>query len=315
MKETLRRTVLLGLAGLAALALPALAASRLEKTFNLQPGGRFRLETGMGRVRVTGKPGSGAHLVVDARGRDLNDLLTFRFDESPGSVTVVARSRHHLFFFNTASVEFDVEVPAETAIDIDTSGGSITAEGLRSPAKLETSGGSISVRDLTADLGAHTSGGSIHLRDLRGKSRVETSGGGIDAVHLEGPLQAETSGGSIHLEDVAGDADVHTSGGGIRIVNAGGRVVAESSGGSIDASFARGNARGGSIETSGGGITVAVDSGVGLSIDAEGNNVKTDLPVRVQGEISRRALRGTLGPGGEKLRLRSSGGGIHIQPL
>jgi DUF4097 and DUF4098 domain-containing protein YvlB len=312
MNARLCRMTLLGLAGLASLAIPALGADRIEKTFNLQPGGRFRLETGMGRVRVTGKSASGAHLVVTSRGRDLNDLLTFRYDESPQSVTVVARSRHHLFFFNTGSVEFEVEVPAETSVDVDTSGGSITAEALRGPAKLETSGGSITVRDLSADLVAHTSGGSIRLRDLRGRSRVETSGGGIEAAHIEGPLHAETSGGSIHLEDVTGDSDVHTSGGGIRIRNAGGRVQADTSGGSIDATFAKGNSRGGSLESSGGGITVALDPSVGLSIDAEGNPVQTDLPLRVQGEISRRSLRGALGSGGEKLRLRTSGGGIRI---
>ena len=315
MENKVYRIRLLGLAVLAIAASPAFASDRLEKTFNLQPGGQFRLQTGMGRVHVMGKPGTGVHLVVTARGRDLDELLTFHFDESPGSVTVSARSRHHLFLFHSGSVEFEVEVPAETSIDIDTSGGSITAEALRAPAKLETSGGSITVRDLAANLRAHTSGGSIRLRDIRGEARVDTSGGNIEATHLEGPLHAETSGGSIHLDDVSGDANVHTSGGGIRIRNAGGRVTAETSGGSIDAAFAKGNSRGGSLESSGGGITVALDPEVGLSIDAQGSHVQTDLPLRVQGEISRGSLRGALGNGGEKLRLHTSGGGIRIQAL
>jgi DUF4097 and DUF4098 domain-containing protein YvlB len=305
----------LALAGCLAIAAPAVAADRIEKTFNLQPGGRFRLETGMGRVRLTGKPGAGVHFVVTSRGRELDDLLTFRYEESPQAVTIVARSRHHLFFFNNGSVEFEVDVPAETATDIHTSGGSITAENLRAPAKLDTSGGSITVRDLTADLEAHTSGGSIRLRDVAGKARVETSGGSIEAVNLSGPLRGETSGGSIRLEDVSGDADVHTSGGGITIRNAGGRVAAETSGGSIDASFAKGNSHGGRLESSGGGITVSVDPAVSLSIDAEGNHVHADLPLRVQGEISRRSLHGSLGSGGESLRLRTSGGGIRIRSL
>ncbi len=297
------------------LSTPGAAATRIEKTFPLRPGGRFRLETGMGRVRINGKAGSDAHMVVTSRGRDLDELLNFRYDESPQSVSVVARNRHHFFFFGHDSVEFEIEVPAETSIDIDTSGGAITAQGLKAPAKLETSGGGITVTDLAADLEAHTSGGSIHLRDIQGRSRVETSGGGIEAVNLRGPLRGETSGGSIRLEDVAGDADVHTSGGGITIRNAGGRVEAETSGGSIDATFARGNARGGSLESSGGGISVAVDPSVGLLIDAEGNHVRSDLPLRVQGEISRRSLHGTLGNGGEKLSLHTSGGGVRISGL
>ncbi len=308
------RTVV-ALLGLLAVALPAFAATRIEKDFPLPPGGRFRLETGMGRVRVTGKAGAGAHMVVTSRGRDLDELLSFRYEEGPQSVSVVARSRHHFLFFGHDSVEFEIEVPAETSIDVDTSGGAITAEALKAPAKLETSGGGITVTGLSADLDAHTSGGSIHLRDIQGRARVETSGGGIEAVNLKGSLRGETSGGSIRLEDVAGDADVHSSGGGIRIRNAGGRVAAETSGGSIDATFARGNARGGSLESSGGGITVALDPTVGLSIDAEGSHVHSDLPLRVQGEISRHSLRGTLGNGGEKLYLHTSGGGVTISGL
>jgi DUF4097 and DUF4098 domain-containing protein YvlB len=308
------RATLSCLSVLLALSAPALAATRIEKTFNLQPGGRLRLETGMGRVRVTGKPGPGAHMVVTSQGRDLDELLNFRYEEGPQSVTVVARSRHHVFFSHD-SVEFELEVPAETSIDIDTSGGAITASALKAPAKLETSGGGITVTDLAADLDAHTSGGPIRLRDIQGRSRVETSGGGIEAVNVQGPLRGETSGGSIHLENVSGDAEVHTSGGGITIRNAGGRVAAETSGGSIDATFARGNAHGGSLESSGGGITVALDPNVGLVIDAEGNHVRSDLPLRVQGEISRHSLRGTLGNGGEKLYLHTSGGGVRIQGL
>jgi hypothetical protein len=315
MRSHTSRAWLFGLAVILAFAAPALAGDRLERTFNLQPGGRLRLETAVGRVRVTGKSGPGAHLLVTTKGQDLDEILTFRFDESPSSVTISARNKHQFWSFHSNSVEFEVEVPAETSVDIETSGGPIEASGLRAPAKLDTSGGSVTVHDLDANLQAHSSGGPIRLRDIRGDCRVSTSGGGIDASHLEGKLNAETSGGPISLDGITGDADVHTSGGGIRIKNAGGRVVAETSGGSIDAEFAKGNSRGGSLESSGGGITVAVDPGVGLSIDAEADHVHSDLPLRVQGEISRRSLRGDLGNGGEKLLLRTSGGGIRIQAL
>ena len=75
----------LALAGCVAVAAPAFAADRIEKTFNLQPGGRFRLETGMGRVRLTGKPGAGVHFVVTSRGRDLDDLLVNLFHGTGGA--------------------------------------------------------------------------------------------------------------------------------------------------------------------------------------------------------------------------------------
>ena len=311
------KTRLLVLAALVLAAAPALAESRLEKSLRLEPGGQFRLDTDTGRVTVTGSGTSGVRITVTSRGREINDLLRFDFVEESGSVTVRARKKHLLssWFDGGYSIRFEIEVPAQTRVDVHTSGGAIVAASLRSPAKLDTSGGSIEVRDLVGDLEADTSGGSIRLSDVKGKSRVQTSGGGIRANDHDGPLNAETSGGSVDLDHVTGDIRAHSSGGGIHIVNAGGRVEADTSGGSIETSFAHGNSRGGSLESSGGGITVSIDPAAALSIDAHGSSVRSELPLTVSGEISRRQLRGDLGKGGEKLRLRTSGGSVRIRSL
>ncbi len=162
---------------------------------------------------------------------------------------------------------------------------------------------------------ADTSGGGITLREIQGDVRADTSGGGVEATGITGSVKAESSGGSIELERVSGDIDADTSGGGIRILEAGGRVVADTSGGGIEASFVRGNSRGGSLSTSGGGIEVSIDPGADLAIEASGNAVKTDLPLAVRGEISRGNLSGTLGKGGNTLRLHTSGGSVRIQSL
>ncbi len=315
MNRTAARTSL-ALAGLA-LAAAALADTRIEKDLTLAPGGEFRLETDMGAVTVKGSPDSGAHVVITSKRKDLDDLLTFRFEEGANSASVIAKKKHPHSWFSDhgGSVQYEIRVPAQTRLSIDTSGGSISISGMRSPARLDTSGGGIKVSDLVGDLDANTSGGSIDLRDIKGPVRVETSGGGIDGVNLDGAVHAESSGGSIELQKVTGDIDAETSGGGIRITEAGGRIHADTSGGSIEASFTKGNSRGGSLETSGGGIEVSLDPDADLSIQASGSSVKTELPIRVQGEISRGSLTGSLGKGGNPLKLHTSGGSVRIQAL
>lgn len=313
MRPSIARSALA--AAMALAALPVLAESRLEKTLKLEPGGRFRLDTDLGSVTVTGRAGSDVHLVVTSR-RELDEVLSFKFDEGSGSVTVTARRKHKNWFGDSSGrVHYEIEVPAETATDINTSGGAISIQSLRSHAKLDTSGGGIKVHDLAGDLQADTSGGSIDLADIKGRMRVQTSGGGIEGRSLDGALDADTSGGSIELDRVTGDVKCSSSGGGIHIREAGGHVDAETSGGGIETSFAKGNARGGSLETSGGGIEVLLDPSAGFDIDAEGNYVKTELPVKVVGEVSRHSLHGTLGAGGAKLRLRTSGGGVTIRSM
>ncbi|HEX9690082.1 MAG TPA: DUF4097 family beta strand repeat-containing protein [Thermoanaerobaculia bacterium] len=316
--SSLRRVPIVA-AGLLIPALSLPAESRMEKTLRLEPGGRFSLDTDRGSVTITGTNTAGARLIITSRRRDLDELLRFTFREDPGMVSVTARRKHGRVFrwfnWNGDSVRWEVQVPAQTELDIDTSGGGIKITGLRSDAKLETSGGRIEVRDLVGELQGHTSGGGIRLERIRGRMHVKTSGGGIEGTELDGPIDAETSGGSVRLGRVTGNIRAHSSGGGIHIHEAGGRVEADTSGGGIEASFARGNARGGSLETSGGGIVVSLDPSVGLRIDASGNSVRAELPITVQGAISRGKLQGTLGGGGEMLRLRTSGGGVRIQGL
>ncbi|MEP6993033.1 MAG: hypothetical protein ABI968_00835 [Acidobacteriota bacterium] len=316
MRRVLWRATLI-LAGVVLTALTALADTRIEKTLKLEPGGEFRLDTDTGKVIVTGTGTSGAHVVITSKRKDLDELLNFQFDEAPNLVTIKARRKHRFHFFSSFgdSVQYEVQLPANTRISIDTSGGGITVSAMRGNAKLDTSGGGIAVRDHVGDLDADTSGGGIKLRDIRGHVRADTSGGGVEGVGIDGAIHAESSGGSIELERVSGDIDAETSGGGIRIQEAGGRVRAETSGGGIEATFAKGNSHGGSLETSGGGIEVAIDPAVDLAIEASGNAVRTDLPIQVHGEISRGSLSGNIGKGGNTLRLHTSGGSVRIQGL
>ena len=271
----------------------------------------------MGKVTLVGSNEADVHVVITSRRKDLDELLTFRFDESPGLVSITARKKHKFDWFSSAGghIQYEVRVPSETKVWIDTSGGGITVSGIHGEVRTDTSGGGISITDVVGNVDADTSGGGITLREIQGDVRADTSGGGVEATGITGSVKAESSGGSIELERVSGDIDADTSGGGIRILEAGGRVVADTSGGGIEASFVRGNSRGGRLSTSGGGIEVSIDPGADLAIEASGNAVKTDLPLAVRGEISRGNLSGTLGKGGNTLRLHTSGGSVRIQSL
>ncbi len=299
------------------LALPALAETRIEKTLKLAPGGEFRLETDMGKVTLVGSGESDVHVVVTSRRKDLEELMTFRWDESPGLVSITAVKKNKLSWFSGSgnSVQYEVRVPTQTRVSVDTSGGGINITGIQGAVRADTSGGGIGITNVVGDVEADTSGGGISLKDIKGRVTADTSGGGVEAASIEGSIRAESSGGSIELDHVTGDIVAGTSGGGITIVEAGGRVQADTSGGGIEAGFARGNSLGGVLTTSGGGIEVQIDPGADLSIEAHGNAVRTDLPLAVRGEISRGSLSGTLGKGGNTLRLRTSGGSVRIQSL
>ncbi|MGD0127099.1 MAG: DUF4097 family beta strand repeat-containing protein [Terriglobia bacterium] len=297
----MKKLSIMMLAALVALAIviPAAARSRIEKTLKLEPNGRFAVDSDVGSVTITGKSSSGAHVVIEADREDFENRYTINFEENSGFASVTVRRKDRFSWNEHGSVHFEIEVPSQTQTDVRTGGSSVTVSNLRGESALKTSGGSIDVSGLNGKLDARTSGGSIHLREVSGDTRADTSGGGIEVDSLDGSLTAHTSGGSIHIDRVTGYVEAKTSGGPIRV------------------NFGRGNARGGVLETSGGSIEALLDHASNLDIDAStsGGSVESDLPVRVVGKISASSLHGSLGSGGETLRLHTSGGSIHIKSL
>jgi hypothetical protein len=278
------------------LGVGARAQSRITKTLSLQPGGEFVLSSDLGSVTISGLSPTGAHLAITSNREQINSLFEITYVVSPGRVQVTVRRRERSGWFNHVSLHFDIEVPAQTALDIRTRGGGIRTSSLRGNETLTTSGGAIDVSSLDGHLLARTSGGSIRLREVTGNAEVETSGGPIGVASLEGSLVAHTSGGPIRIDGISGRVDAHTSGG------------------SIEAVFARDDAEGGVLETSGGSIRVALDPAVNLEVDAStsGGSVLTDLPLRREGKSSRSSVHGAVGSGGALLRLHTSGGSIRI---
>lgn len=308
-------------AGLA--AAPAQGATRIEKHLALAPGGQLIVKSEIGSVVVRGDAASGAAVVLTADRDDLEKDYELTFAATPGQAQVIVkrRSRGWGWFGEwqhwRGKVEIAVSVPRTTAASVHTSGGRIEASGLAGDADLSSSGGSVVAHELVGKLAAHSSGGRIEVRDVHGDIHLSSSGGGVRASGVQGEVEAWSSGGSVRLDQVAGSVRARSSGGGVTIRGAGGRVEASSSGGPVAVSFAAGNARGGNIDSSGGGVEVVVDPTVGLDVDAASSagSVSCDLPVTVQGKISGHSIHGALHGGGERLHVRSSGGGIRIIPL
>jgi hypothetical protein len=298
-----------------ALALPAFAESRIEKNLALASGGKLVMDIEGGSISIVGSAQSGVHVVVSSTSDEMEKRYKFEFQEAPGEVRITSKKIESLSFFNRGiGVHFEIRAPKATSLAVHTSGGSIEASDLSGTADVSTSGGSIEVSRLAGNLKAKTSGGHIEISEIRGSATVETSGGSIEADSIDGPLEAHTSGGRIEIENVTGDAVLRTSGGSIEATNAGGRVIAKTSGGSIEVSFARGNSKGGNLETSGGSIGVTLDPSANLTVDASASSgkVSTDFPVQVTGTIGGSSLSGTIGKGGEGLRIHTSAGSIRI---
>jgi len=281
-------------------AAPAAANFHRQQKLDLAPGGELLVDAAGGSVTVTGGATDGGTVVITSTRDDIEGRYSFEVTSDPGRARVISRRRggwSQWFGWNSSgNLHFDVRVPRATRVDLKSSGGGIRVSGLKGNARVRSSGGGLHIADIAGDLDAGSSGGGVEVKQVRGNVRVSSSGGGVDVTQVTGNVDASSSGGGVHVDGV------------------GGRVTADSSGGSVSAVLAEGNAAGGSLSSSGGGVSVAIARDARLSIDAysSGGSVSCELPVEKLGKQTRTTLRGDLNGGGSVLKLRSSGGGIHI---
>jgi len=118
-----------------------------------------------------------------------------------------------------SGVDFDVLVPMETRVEVDTSNGAIGIETIKGTILLGTSNGAIDVYDSTGALTADTSNGRIEVVRFVGVLRLDTSNGEMWLEQVAGTVDAETSNGSVHYTGTptAGDNRIRTSNGSITV--------------------------------------------------------------------------------------------------
>jgi hypothetical protein len=309
----------------------AIAATEenIHETRPAKAGGTLVVEVDFGSIEVA--PGDGAKVVIDAHRKvemsskekeeEYLAAAPIRIATEGDKVMVRAIRKNeslgkqfwHMMGHTRTEGRYTIKVPASFHVDLDTSGGDVSAHGLTGVVKVDTSGGDLNFGQIHGDIHADTSGGNITAKDCDGVTDLDTSGGRIEVTGGQGNLKVDTSGGNVTVLNRVGDTKVNSSGGKLRLGNISGKLNAETSGGSVSAilpSPVAGDVR---LETSGGSITVLTPPNAALTIDAEtsAGSVRSDLPISRRSSDSD-SLQGTLNGGGTKLVLRSSAGSIEI---
>lgn len=277
----------------------------LTKEFTQNGSGNLKVETSGSSVAVTGT--SGNKVIVDIfvkyNGREIEmeneeverELANYNLDisQSGNTVAVTIKKKNNTGRNNQLNLSFKIQVPEETSSDIQSSGGSISIDGLTGDQQIATSGGSIQVLNSWGSVETKSSGGSFKAENFDGNVKVESSGGSIKVSQLTGDLEIYTSGGSVNLEGISGS------------------ILAKTSGGSIKAELST-LEKPVSMSTSGGSITAIVPEGLGLDLDLSGGRVNSNL-TNFNGEAKKDRIVGKINGGGIPVTMQSSGGTINLE--
>jgi DUF4097 and DUF4098 domain-containing protein YvlB len=265
---------------MALLAVDAQAAEkRVDRTFNVAPGGTLVVEADSASVHVTGSNTDKVvvHMLASSSEDDLAGMQ-LEATQSGNDVNVVMRRGKSGWFRSwNGNQEIRVSVPQRFEIKVKTGGGDVDLTNTTGSASLRTSGGDIVAKNVTGNVEADTSGGNISIDTVRGEVDADTSGGNVRLARVDGKMRGNTSGGDVEVD----------------LVGANRGIVASTSGGSIRLTLPRGTNANLEATTSGGGFT-------------------SDLPVSTT-SFREGHVKGTLNGGGPSIDANTSGGDISVR--
>jgi DUF4097 and DUF4098 domain-containing protein YvlB len=196
-----------------------------------------------------------------------------------------------------------LRVPRKVLLDtISTSNGSLKVDGTQGAARLRTSNGSVRLSNTTGDGDVDTSNGAVTLTNAKGDLRVNTSNGSISG-DVTGSLNADTSNGSITMR--------------VRGTQANKPLVVDSSNGSINLDIEGDAPQAMEITTSNSSVTLRMPASTNAELRANTSNgtITTDFEVRARGSISKTRVEGSIGAGGQPIRVSTSNGSIRLLRL
>jgi DUF4097 and DUF4098 domain-containing protein YvlB len=258
-----------------------------SKSFQVSKGGTVEVSTSLGDIRITTWEKNEVYVSVE--GLDDEDLDKVKIIQNGNVVRVSYRSRWN---DGSGHLRFEVNVPQQFNLDLNTSGGDLIVKGditgkiegstsggdiklencAGGPVEVTTSGGDITAGKIEGEGNLKTAGGNINVGNVFGSLSVNTSGGDIQVETVSKTLEAKTAGGDIRIGDVGGEARVSTSGGDIHVGKVSGKATLNTAGGDIDLKGASGNV---SAKTSGGDVKLQNITGsinaktAGGEVDAE----------------------------------------------
>jgi hypothetical protein len=262
-------------------------ADQWSKTYQVNGRAELHVVTGDGDVVVTGADQQRIDARVTATGWKIgpNDVQIIE-SQSGNSVSIEVKVPHwgfSMFGGNHKSLRVEVSVPRELDLDVRTSDGNVTAQGVSGKIQFDTGDGNVTAGNIKGDI------------------RIHTGDGHIEGHNFDGSLDANTGDGNLRID---GRFDA---------------LALKTGDGNIEAQVGSGSkvASGWNLHSGDGHITLRVPGDLNATLDAHtgDGSITLDIPIQVSGSLSHSSVRGKMNAGGATLAVSSGDGSIHIEKL
>lgn len=190
----------------------------------------------------------------------------------------IGPEHHNDDLYRNIAIDYDISLPAASAINA------------------ATGSGSIQIENVGTTLKAASGSGSVHAQGIHGPADLQTGSGNIELQQVaSGDVRAQTGSGSIHLSGVSGGLKAGTGSGSI-----------EASGQPTS---------GWKLNTGSGSIHLNLGPSARYSLDAStgSGSIDTAPPIAVRGRIDKHHVSGTVNGGGPVIFANTGSGSIEIR--
>jgi DUF4097 and DUF4098 domain-containing protein YvlB len=260
---------------------------------SMKSGAQLTIRNFNGRIEVHAGTGSQVTVHAEATGSRRSSDLTFEARQDGGDVSVCSVWRGRSACDNRGGdwddddhdgrdmrATITVTLPKGVALRGGTGNGDVTVDG---------TGGDINIA---------TGNGDVRVSGTAGMVKVSSGNGDLDVSGAEGTVSASTGNGRVRVTTGKGPVSASTGNGDIT-------VDMKSIANADDMKFTTGH----------GDIDVTVPASINMEFDATTGwgSIRTDFPIRVQGSLNPRHIEGTIGRGGQRLRMSTGFGSIELR--
>ena len=248
----------------------------IEKTYNVNPGGRLTVNADIGSIDIQTHTQDSVEIVITKKSKKPSNrrlqkvLADFKvtFDATPSEVSITGEFQrgknywrwHPLVNLWHIDIRFLVTVPQRYNVDLNTQSGNI----------------------------------NIYTDGLTGAVQARTGGGDMRFNGIKGPISGRSSAGDITLANCQGTVDIKTSVG------------------DIQAEVPTQPQHQWTLRTSTGDITGTLNSNIAVEIDARISIGDLSTDFRVRGDVTGSRVLGTINGGGPLLKFRTFVGDIAL---
>lgn len=251
-----------------------------DRTFSLSGKADLHIANGAGNIRLTRGAANQVHVRAIIRSNSSDDAEEVRelaanppIQQEGNTIRIGGR---HGQGPNHIVIDYEIEAPADAALEATAGSGNIADTGVGQAAKLMSGSGNITATGIQDGFAAMTGSGNISIENTgKGDAKVQTGSGNVDVKGVNGALKAETGSGNIKAQ-------------GTPVT----RWKLETGSGNVE--FWPGSAP----------LTLDASTGSGT--------IKSDRPMAMPTGSDRHHVHSSLNGGGPEVRLETGSGDIHI---